>query len=206
MIRGMRSIAKPLVVTIVLLLGLAAHAQPPYTGALLVARGMLTDPNFNQSVVLLIRHNDNGTVGVIINRPTWVEPGQVSPELEDVHGNSGRVFFGGPVAPTRLVVLVSEPLPDDVEDLRVLDGVHVSSSADFLLDGDVNIDDESYLRMYAGHAAWAPGQLAAEIAEGAWSVVPGRSEHVFSRDPLELWRDLDSPSSGLIAALAPDVP
>ena len=85
----------------------------------------------------------------------------------------------------------------------MLDGVYVSSSADFLLDGDVNIGDESYLRMYAGHAAWAPGQLAAEIAEGAWNVVPGSSEQVFSRDPLDLWRDLESPSSGLIAALVP---
>lgn len=201
----MPSIAKLLLSAALFLLVLAAHAQTPYTGALLVARGMLTDPNFSESVVLLIRHSDNGTVGVIINRPTWVEPGQVSPELAEVHGDSGRVFFGGPVAPTRLVVLISEPLPDDIEDLRVLDGVYVSSSADFLLDGDVNIDDESYLRMYAGHATWAPGQLAAEIAEGAWNVVPGNSERVFSRDPRDLWRDLDSPSSGLIAAIAPDV-
>ncbi len=201
----MLSIAKLLVVSTAFLLGLAAQAQTPYTGALLVARGMLTDPNFSESVVLLIRHNDNGTVGVIINRPTWVEPGQVSPELAEVHGDSGRVFFGGPVAPTRLVVLVSEPLPDDIEDLRVLDGVYVSSTADFLLDGEMNIGDESYLRMYAGHAAWAPGQLAAEIAEGAWNVVPGRSEHVFSREPLELWRDLDSPGSGLIAAVVPEL-
>ena len=203
MTQGMRSLAKPLVATLGLLLGMAAHAQTPYTGALLVATGALTDPNFSESVALLIRHNDNGTVGVIVNRPTWVEPGQVSPEFADIHGDSGRVFFGGPVAPTRLVVLVSEPLPDEIESLRVLDGVHVSSSADFLLDGDMGIDDESYLRMYAGHAAWAPGQLAAEIAEGAWNVVPGSSDLVFSREPLELWSDLDSPSSGLIAGLDP---
>ncbi len=200
----MPSIAKPLLSAALFLLALTAHAQTPYTGGLLVARSTLTDPNFRESVVLLIRHNDNGTVGVIINRPTWVEPGQVSPEVEDVHGDSGRVFFGGPVAPTRLVVLVSEPLPDEIEDLRVLDGVHVSSSADYLLDGDVNVDNESHLRMYAGHAAWAPGQLAAEIAEGDWNVVPGSSDLVFSRAPLELWRDLDSPSSGLIAGRAPE--
>lgn len=200
----MPSIAKPLLWAALLLLALAAHAQTPYTGGLLVARGTLTDPNFRESVVLLIRHNDNGTVGVIVNRPTWVEPGQVSPDLEDVYGDSGRVFFGGPVAPTRLVVLVSEPLPDEIEGLRVLDGVHVSSSADFLLESDIEIDDESYLRMYAGHAAWAPGQLAAEIAEGSWNVVPGSSELVFSREPLDLWSDLDSPSSGLTAALDPE--
>ena len=196
-------IAKPLAAAALLLLGLAAHAQTPYTGALLVATGGLTDPNFSESVVLLIRHNENGTVGIIINRPTWVEPSHVLPELEDTHGDAGRVFFGGPVAPTRLVALVSEPLPDDIEDLRVLDDVYVSSSAEFLRDSSMDVSDESQVRLYAGHAAWAPGQLAAEIAEGGWTVVPGNSELVFSRDPLRLWRDLESSSSGLIAALAP---
>lgn len=202
----MPSIAKLLVAIAALLLGLAAHAQGPRTGALLVATGSLTDPNFNESVVLLIRHNDNGTVGVIINRPTWVEPRQVLRELEETHGDSGRVWFGGPVAPTRLVVLAREPLPEDVEDLRVLDGVYVGSNADYLRDSAMNLADESSLRLYAGHAAWAPGQLAGEIAEGAWTVVPGGSERVFSREPLRLWSDLESTRSGLIAALAPRAP
>ncbi|WP_428101354.1 YqgE/AlgH family protein [Candidatus Rariloculus sp.] len=198
----MTAITKLGICAAALLLGLAAHAQIPSTGALLVATGALSDPNFSESVVLLIRHNSNGTIGVVINRPTWVEPAQLLPELQDTHGDAGRVFFGGPVAPTRTVLLVREPPPDDVDNVPVLDGVYVSSSAEFLFDSDVDIANESRLRIYAGHAAWAPGQLAAEIAEGSWSVVTGSSDLVFSRDPLRLWRDMESSNSGLIAGLA----
>ena len=91
-----------------------------------------------------------------------------------------------------------DPPPAAIDDPPVLGNIYVSGDPDILRDTSLDITDESRLRIYAGHAEWAPGQLSAEIAEGSWVLMPGRPDLVFSPDPLRLWRDLESSTSELV--------
>ena len=84
-----------------------AAAQTISNGSLLVASAELTDVNFSKAVVLVLRHDEQGTVGVVVNRPTNLVPATVFPELgEGAAGYTGHLFRGGPIAPTRLLYLV----------------------------------------------------------------------------------------------------
>ena len=82
-------------------------AQTISTGTLLVASPQLTDVNFARSVVLVLQNDENGAVGVVLNRPTNLVPATVFPELAEGIGTyDGRLFRGGPIAPTRVLYLV----------------------------------------------------------------------------------------------------
>ena len=194
-------------VTLALILAagpLTLHAQGVANGVLLVASPELTDANFAHSVVLVLRHDDNGTLGVVINRPTNVTPTSVFPELADSLGDySGRLFRGGPVGPTRLLFVVQGLAAAAVEGPEVLDKVFLSIDTESLPDMTRLAKGIEDLRLYAGHAEWAPGQLDAEIRAGGWQLVPGTPELVFDDAPGELWSELEGlagNAGGVIAA------
>lgn len=171
-----------------------AGAQPLETGALLVAAEDVAGVTFSESVVLLIHHDSNGTLGLVINRPTRLEPGGVFPELDGLEEYTLPVYYGGPVAPTRPLLLLRDPPGEFVEGangLPVLGDVFVTDGARGL-SGLEAIARGERLRVYAGHAAWEPGQLDREVAAGDWHVMRGRTEAVFSDEPLELWGRLHS--------------
>lgn len=167
-------------------------AQSPATGRLLVATADLPDPNFAESVLLLLHHDAEGSLAIFINRPTWVAPADAFSELGRFENYGGRVFLGGPIALTQLLMLVHSPPDGSLEGADIVDDVHVSTDLG-LLDGPFSGANESTVRLYAGYAAWGPGQLEAEIASDSWKVVPGRAEYIFSSDPLKLWERLSSP-------------
>ncbi len=189
----MRLFCKASIVTAIgiALLG-SLHAQTPRQGELLVATSALTDPNFAQSIVLLIRHDDTRTIGLLINRPTWVEPATAFPDLASLEDHPDRLFFGGPVAPTRLLLLLRNPPAGATEDPPIFADIYVSGNPEILNHSGLDARDESRLRMYAGRAEWAPGQLNEEIAAGSWNIVRGTSDWVFSPKPLTLWREANS--------------
>jgi putative transcriptional regulator len=155
----------------------------PLGGRLLVATPLLGDPHFSRTVVYLLEHDGGGTVGVILNRPSHTPVGQVLPSWQDAVSGPGVVFNGGPVQPDGALCLGQ--LAGDGPGVRpVVDGVGTVD-----LDGDVTVITglTRRLRVFAGHAGWAPDQLDAEIAEGAWWVVPGTPGDLFSGDPRPLW-------------------
>ncbi|MGH8861108.1 MAG: YqgE/AlgH family protein [Jatrophihabitantaceae bacterium] len=159
----------------------------PLGGRLLVATPLLTDPHFARSVVYLLEHDGGGTVGVILNRPSHTPVGQVLPSWQDAVSGPPVVFNGGPVQPDGALCLgqVTAQVSDDGPGVRaVVDGV-----ATVDLDGDVTTITglTRQLRVFAGHSGWAPDQLGAEIAEGAWWVVSGYPADLFSDDPRPMW-------------------
>ena len=189
--------------------GTAALAQDVADGALLVASSKLDDANFSRTVVLVLRHDDNGTVGVVINRPTNLVPATVFPEIAATVGSyDGRLYRGGPVAPARLLFLVRGLAAATVNGPEVLDKVFLSADPESLTDITRLAEGTNDLRMYAGHAEWTQGQLDQEIAAGGWTVVPGDAELVFSAEPWQLWETLSTrPGGGVVAdAAAPDRP
>ncbi len=159
------------------------HAFDPAAGRLLVATPYLGDPHFSRSVVYLLEHDGGATVGVILNRPSHTPVGQVLPDWHDAVSGPAVVFGGGPVQPDGALCLAE--LETGTSGMReVVDGV---STVD--LDGDVTViaPNARRLRVFAGHAGWSPGQLDAEIAEGAWWVFGGSPSDLFSEQPRTMW-------------------
>jgi putative transcriptional regulator len=162
----------------------SVYGLEPAAGRLLVATPLLGDPNFARTVVYLLEHDGGGTVGVILNRPSHTPVGQVLPDWHDAVSGPAVVFGGGPVQPDGALCLGQ--LESGMPGIReVVDGV---STID--LDGDVAViaPIARRLRVFAGHAGWSPGQLDAERAEGAWWVLAGGPEDLFSADPRTMWQ------------------
>lgn len=181
-------------------------------GRLLVATPLLGDPNFRRTVVLLVEHEvEEGTLGVVLNRPTKVPVGQVLEQWTELATDPAVVFKGGPVAQNSALALALVPGTDEPLGWRALDGAPSLARLGLLdLDtppGLLATAIES-LRVYAGYAGWSPGQLEAEIDEGAWYVVTAEPGDVFVTDPDLLWRTVLRRQQGEMAFLAtyPDDP
>src|SRR5262245_57678996 len=167
--------------------GPALAAEAIDNGTLLVASPDLKDPNFAHTVILVLRHDDSATLGVVINRPTSLEPTKMFPELSDLGGYSGKLYLGGPVEATRVVFLVRGLAAAAVPGPEIVDKVFLSGDPESLPDLARLADGPADLRIYAGHAVWGAGQLARELQQGAWHTVPGTAELVFHGDPTKLW-------------------
>ncbi len=165
----------------------AVRTLPPAAGRLLVATPLLGDPHFSRTVVYLLEHDGGGTVGVVLNRPSHTPVGQVLPDWHDAVSGPAVVFGGGPVQPDGALCLGQLTGPGAAQETakEVVDGV-----ATIDLDGDVAViaTQARRLRVFAGHAGWGAGQLAAELAEGAWWVLAGSPADLFSDRPREMWR------------------
>jgi putative transcriptional regulator len=158
-------------------------------GMLLVATPRLADPNFERSVVLVLDHDADGTLGVVLNRPSPVPVGDVLHDWDDHVAEPGVLFHGGPVATDSALAVATIPPgrnpSDDPVGFRRLFG----DTGIVDLDTPTELLDDAIARMriFAGYAGWGEDQLAAEIEEGSWYVVPVESGDVFGDSPEELW-------------------
>ena len=152
-------------------------------GRLLIAGPTLLDPNFARSVVLVGEHNDDGALGVVLNRPSETTVGEAVPDLADVTSEMEPVYVGGPVQPSAVLVLA------EYEEPKVA-GRLVCGAVGFLA---VDDDDERQglelgrARVYAGYAGWGPGQLEAELEREDWIVCDADVEDVFDEDGATHW-------------------
>ncbi len=184
----------------------------PKAGRLLVATPLLGDPNFRRTVVLIVEHEvEEGTLGVVLNRPTTVGVDQVLDQWTELATDPSVVFKGGPVAPNSALALALVPGRDEPVGWRALDGAPALARLGLLdLDAPPRLlaPAISSLRVYAGYAGWSPGQLEAEIDEGAWYVVAAEPGDVFAAEPDRLWRQVLRRQDGDLAFLAtyPDDP
>lgn len=153
-------------------------------GQLLIASPALMDPNFRRTVVLITEHNEEGAMGVVLNRPAEVTVSDVVPELDDLADGDAPVYVGGPVSPGAVVVLAEF---DDISDAAAA----VSGRLGFV---PAETDHRSLAagtgraRVFAGYSGWSPGQLEAELEEDSWIVEPVQADDPFIEDPDELWR------------------
>jgi putative transcriptional regulator len=158
-------------------------------GQLLVATPRLVDPNFERTVVLLLDHDEDGTLGVVLNRPSPVPVGDILDDWHELVAEPGVLFHGGPVATDSALAVAAIPSGQDPE------GDPVGFRRLFEDTGIVDLDTPTVLleeaivrmRIFAGYAGWGEGQLAAEIEEGSWYVLPTASGDVFGSDPDSLW-------------------
>lgn len=178
----------------------------PKAGRLLVATPLLGDPNFRRSVVLVVEHElSEGTLGVVLNRPTEIPVGRVLEQWTDLVTDPSVVFRGGPVQPESALALALIPGTDEPLGWRALDGAPALARLGLLdLDTPPRLLEPAIkdLRVYAGYAGWSPGQLQSEIDDGAWVVLPAEPGDVFAADPDQLWRQVLRRQEGETAFLA----
>jgi putative transcriptional regulator len=160
-------------------------------GQLLIAEPLLSDPNFDRSVVLMIEHNDDGALGVVLNRPTDLEVDVVLSEWADLAA-SPRVLYMGLGRRTGTGVEVPGWT-------RVLGNV---GTVDLHLEPDDVAGGLTGIRFFAGYSGWGSGQLEAELDEGAWLVVPAVADDVFAPDPETMWRSVLRRQGGKVSMLA----
>ncbi|HKX75980.1 MAG TPA: YqgE/AlgH family protein [Acidimicrobiia bacterium] len=163
-------------------------------GQLLVASPLLLDPNFFRSVVLILQHDEDGAVGVVLNRPSTEPVVDHLPEWAPRLEGDGVVFLGGPVEPEVAIGVVRTTRPGQptpVAEVGMVD-----------LGDDPAAANSGPIRVYSGYAGWGSGQLEAELAEGAWVVVSAQAEDVFTPDPSRLWSEVLRRQRGSLALLA----
>jgi len=163
-------------------------------GNILVADRKLKDPNFAQTVVLIVTYDDQGTVGLVLNRQSEIPVSDLLSGVKAARARKDSAFTGGPVEPKSVLAL-----------LRARSGPrgaqHLAGDIWAILDQDLLQDtltahtSSDELRFYVGYAGWGPGQLEAEMEAGAWRVIRGGADTVFDSKPESLWnrvvRDLD---------------
>jgi putative transcriptional regulator len=184
----------------------------PLAGRLLVATPLLGDPNFKRAVVLIVENEiTEGTLGIVLNRPTQIGVDQVLEQWTELATEPSVVFKGGPVAPNSALALALVAGKDEPLGWRALDGAPALARLGLLdLDAPPRLLAPAVqsLRVFAGYAGWSPGQLQAEIDEGAWYVVGAEPADVFAADPAQLWREVLRRQQGDLAFIAtyPDDP
>jgi putative transcriptional regulator len=158
-------------------------------GVFLVSAEQLIDPNFAQTVVILLEYSAEGAMGLVVNRPTEVRLSEVFPDIRLRSRKRDRLFVGGPVRMEQILLLVrSKEKPAD--SFPVLENVYVCSSVEELERIAKNGSPDEDFRTFAGYAGWAPGQLDAEVMRGDWYIMKADAEGIFSPEPEELWQEL----------------
>jgi putative transcriptional regulator len=157
-------------------------------GEFLIASERLRDQNFYRTVVLLLEHNDEGAMGLVINRPSSIAVdaalgGGSSMSLD------APVYIGGPVETSALFILHNH-LNAGLKDREIVPGLFLASSDDSLqavVNTESNSESNGIFRVYCGYAGWGAAQLENEISRGDWISVPADSGTVLEEDPYGIW-------------------
>ena len=164
------------------------HAAPESleTPVFLLAMPQVMDPFFHKSVVLLVRHAEEGSLGFIVNRPTELKIADILDDLEVPWRSDDEscAYFGGPVSWEMGTLVIRDEEIQDEESLTP--GVAVSQSVSDLR-RLIDLPPEKF-RLYLGYAGWGEGQLEREIVRNDWLIAPVSSELIFADDPESVWR------------------
>jgi putative transcriptional regulator len=156
-------------------------------GHLLVATPALLDPNFVRTVVLLLDTDENGALGVVLNRPSTVPVGEVLPEWSGFSREPEVLFSGGPVGTDSALAVAALDLTQDTEPVGFRLLYERVGIVDLDTPAEVVAPALSGLRIFAGYAGWGADQLEAEIEVGSWYVVPSLPGDLFGGAPNGLW-------------------
>lgn len=161
----------------------------PGPGMFLVAKRALDDSHFGQSVVYLVEHGKDGTLGLIVNRSSGVSLSEAAPDIEDKLATAHALYYGGPVGLPMILMLVrSESATEGMA--HVVNNVYISSDRRVFDEVLAAKKPDSELRFYIGHSGWAAGQLDFELLRGDWHVVTADTDAIFSGETDSLWNRL----------------
>lgn len=160
-------------------------------GNLLVATPILLDPHFYRTVVLLIQHDDDGCVGIVLNRPTGEQVTDHIPEWADRVADPSIINYGGPVEPDVAIGLSLTPsgMPTGVPGLSLIDLANPPG------------EDSAPVRIYSGYSGWGSDQLESEIATGSWYLVQASPDDPFDTDEGQ-WRRVLRRQPGFLSVVS----
>ena len=167
----------------------AGQTYPVKKGAFLIAQPKIKGSIFKESVVLITHHSkNNGTQGLIINKPSGHSPSDILPPDSGAEKLYKELFIGGPVILAAPSFLIDTSIPPDGA-MKIFSHVYLSMSLEKVL-SEANSKRHEEVRIYAGMSSWAPGQLSMEITRGDWIILRPDSDMVFSDDPEAVWDKL----------------
>ncbi|MEN8108132.1 MAG: YqgE/AlgH family protein [Pseudomonadota bacterium] len=166
-----------------------ADLQAPAAGRFLVASRKLHDSHFGKTVIYLLQHGRDGSIGLIVNRPLSVTLGEALPNLELTHLDTHRLRYGGPVSKRNVIMLLRD-IEASWQAMHIQDGIYASNNLKLLqhLNGMDKSADE--LQLFVGHAGWRSGQLQRELRRSDWHVTDADTGALFAGDTTGLWQRL----------------
>lgn len=164
------------------------NKSEPQKGDLLISEPFLNDPNFVRTVILLCEHNQDGTLGFVLNKPASVVLSQL---LQDVENREDNVYIGGPVQQNTLQFIHRQP--DLIEGgIEINPGLFWGGNFDQMLTMlDSNLIDEKDIKFFVGYSGWAQGQLRAELELNSWIIYRNVGvNQVFDTNVDTLWKEV----------------
>ncbi|MFN3605016.1 MAG: YqgE/AlgH family protein [Leptonema sp. (in: bacteria)] len=180
-------------------------------GYFLIAETNMLDPNFKNTVVFLIEHNEEGAFGLIVNRKSELHLVDILPEFENQRGRSTPIYLGGPVQQEFLFGIHSRLLDKNISStaIEVIPNVYFEPgfrNLEFYFKDEywesLPPDDRPKIHLYLGYSGWGPKQLEREIREGSWILHPATSKIIFHQKPEEGWRDALRQKGGIYKIFA----
>jgi putative transcriptional regulator len=171
-----------------------------HTGQLLLATPRLLDPNFARAVIFLLDHDEDGALGVVINRPSQLPLSSVLPSWGSVVTAPSMLFSGGPVAPESALAVGLSLGAGPGEGFKRLTGDY--GLVDLDADPVVMLADLVGVRVFCGYAGWGAGQLESELTEGSWYLAPALPTDLLDPAPEGLWRTVLKRQPGELAYVA----
>ncbi|MCB1172931.1 MAG: YqgE/AlgH family protein [Leptospiraceae bacterium] len=185
-------------------------------GFFLISEANMSDPNFFQTVVLMIEHNQDGAFGLVVNRRSSLPLGEAIPELASQRAANTTLYVGGPVQQEYLFVVHGD-MPTSHESseaaIQVGEGIYFEPAFSRLrpwftdeLAAMVPADDRPPIHLYLGYSGWSAGQLEGEIERGSWMIHPASTRIVFHHDPQNGWREALRQKGGIYKVFADSDP
>ncbi|MCB1309234.1 MAG: YqgE/AlgH family protein [Leptospiraceae bacterium] len=172
----------------------------------------MTDPNFFQTVVLMLEHNKEGAFGLVVNRRSRLHLHDVMPRLDSERSKTSPIYVGGPVQQEYLFVVHSEMPPGHQSSESAgesVEGVIFEPSfrrvEKFFEDeywDSIPADDQPRIHLFVGYSGWAPGQLEKEMQMGSWMIHPAHARIVFHANPEQGWKDALREKGGIYRIFA----
>ena len=156
-------------------------------GQLLLDSGQLRGSFFQRTVVLICQHDAEGAFGLVLNRDTGNNAGDLLVADLPETLKSCPLYLGGPVQPSALSFLHTDAF---IPDANVLPNLNLGHSLDNLIEIGESFSTTRKIKMFAGYAGWSPGQLEGEMQRQAWITHPASLELVFDTDPANLWQTI----------------
>ena len=155
----------------------------PQQGIILISEPSLRDFYFRQSVVLLAEHNEEGSFGIIVNKPIATRLNEVLKDFPEV---TLPLYLGGPVKTDSLFFIHTKENIDN--SLKIINGLYWGGDLDEVRNMmELNLIRENEIRFFIGYSGWNPNQLDREISEKSWVLSHTSAEEIINRQPEELW-------------------
>ena len=165
---------------------LCADGPAPLTAILIIGKAGVPDDDFANSVVLVMNNLGAAPVGIVVNRPTRITVRRLFPDVAGLARVSDKVYFGGPVEFGAIWFLMRAATPPE-HAVQAFDGVYLSADRELLQKLLARPKPMDGLRIFVGHAGWAPGQLESEIDRGAWTLKRADPDTIFNGKSEHLW-------------------